>query len=217
MTDVSTRPQTASLMAIDSLPSPADPAPLGLAAFALTTFLLSAFNAGWTKGSGLEFLGYAFAYGGLTQLCAGMWEFRNRNVFGATAFSSFGAFWIGLALYFELSASAAKTASQLHNDLGWILLGFAIFTAYMMLWSAATNLAVLAVFVVLEATFIVLVFANFSNSTGLTHLGGYLGMATAALAWYASAAGVINGMRGRPVLFVGSPLVPAVSTIDVGR
>src|ERR1035438_7348415 len=78
----------------------ADPAPLGLAAFALTTFLLSAFNAGWmTKASGLAWIGYAFAYGGLCQLLAGMWEFRNRNVFGATAFSTYGGFWIGLGLY----------------------------------------------------------------------------------------------------------------------
>src|SRR5499427_10185608 len=85
--------------------SAADPAPLGLAGFALTTFLLSAFNAGWmTKASGLAWLGYAFAYGGLAQFCAGMWEFRNRNVFGATAFGSYGSFWIGLGLYFVLVA-----------------------------------------------------------------------------------------------------------------
>jgi succinate-acetate transporter protein len=87
----------------------------------------------------------------------------------------------------------------------------------MTIWSAATNLAVMAVFVVLEVTLVVLFIANFSNSTGATHLGGYLGIATAVLAWYASAAGVINGMRGRTVLFVGNPLVPAASTIDVGR
>src|SRR5580698_10945886 len=76
----------------------ADPGPLGLAAFALTTFLLSAANARWTNGNsaGTAFLGYALAYGGAAQFLAGMWEFRNRNVFGATAFSSYGAFWIGL-------------------------------------------------------------------------------------------------------------------------
>ncbi len=77
----------------------ADPAPLGLAAFALTTFLLSAANAGWmTKATGDAWLGYAFAYGGLGQLLAGMWEFRNKNVFGATAFSTYGGFWIGLGV-----------------------------------------------------------------------------------------------------------------------
>jgi len=83
----------------------ADPAPLGLAGFALTTFLLSAANAHWmTKATGAAFLGYAFAYGGLAQFAAGMWEFRNRNVFGATAFGSYGSFWIGLGLWFLLVA-----------------------------------------------------------------------------------------------------------------
>ena len=85
-----------------ALPPPgiADPAPLGLAAFALTTFLLSADNAGWmTSATGNAWLGFAFAYGGLAQLLAGMWEFRNRNVFGATAFGTYGGFWIGLAVW----------------------------------------------------------------------------------------------------------------------
>src|SRR5215468_11815360 len=84
----------------------ADPAPLGLAAFALTTFLLSAKNADWTRGTD-AWLGFAFAYGGLAQLLAGMWEFRNRNVFGATAFSTYGAFWIGLALWVLLAHASA--------------------------------------------------------------------------------------------------------------
>src|ERR1700744_5504594 len=78
----------------------ADPAPLGLAAFALTTFLLSAANAGWmTKASGDAWLGYAFAYGGFGQLLAGMWEFRNKNVFGATAFSTYGGVSMRLRLW----------------------------------------------------------------------------------------------------------------------
>src|ERR1700749_2733318 len=118
----------------------ADPAPLGLAAFALTTFLLSAKNAGWTHGTD-AWLGFAFAYGGLTQLLAGMWEFRNRNVFGATAFSTYGGFWIGLGLYIELVAGKAKNESQIHDDLGWILLAFAIFNSYMLLWSTQVNIA----------------------------------------------------------------------------
>src|ERR1035438_7377729 len=103
----------------------ADPGPLGLAAFALTTFLLSAANAHWMNGNstGLSFLGYAFAYGGLVQLLAGMWEFRNRNVFGATAFSSYGAFWIGLFLWARLVAPTAGTGNAFANQsIGWILL-----------------------------------------------------------------------------------------------
>src|SRR5579862_8313676 len=94
-----------------SLPPPADPAPLGLAAFALTTFLLSVKTAGWTHGTD-AWLGFAFAYGGAIQLLAGMWEFRNRNVFGATAFSTYGGFWIGLGLYARFVAPTAHTAHQ---------------------------------------------------------------------------------------------------------
>ena len=79
--------------------SVADPAPLGLAGFALTTFVLSAVNAGWIPKPGEPVvLGLAFAYGGLAQFCAGMWEFKRNNTFGATAFTSYGAFWIAFAL-----------------------------------------------------------------------------------------------------------------------
>ena len=113
----------------------ADPAPLGLAAFALTTFLLSAKNADWmSHATGNAWLGYAFAYGGLIQLLAGMWEFRNRNVFGATAFSTYGSFWIGLGLWVLLVARQAPPAGMTATafgaatgkDLAWILLAFAI-------------------------------------------------------------------------------------------
>src|SRR5437763_14651100 len=102
----------------------ADPAPLGLAAFALTTFLLSAKNAGWTHGTD-AWLGYALGYGGLVQLLAGMWEVRNRNVFGSTAFSTYGGFWIGLGLYILLAAPKANALEQA-NDRGWNPLAFAI-------------------------------------------------------------------------------------------
>jgi uncharacterized protein len=188
----------------------ADPAPLGLAAFALTTFLLSAKNAGWTDGTD-AWLGYAFAYGGLVQLLAGMWEFRNRNVFGATAFSTYGGFWIGLFLYVRLAApEAAKAAAGgnpedlIQNDLGWILLAFAIFNTYMLLWSTQVNYAVFAVFLTLEVTEVVLFIGNFSHSTGTVKLGGWIGVLTALTAWYASSAGVVNGMGGRLSLPVGA-------------
>ncbi len=190
----------------------ADPAPLGLAAFALTTFLLSAFNAGWmTKSSGLAWVGYAFAYGGLCQLLAGMWEFRNRNVFGATAFSTYGGFWIGLGLYFQLYgaklATHPLTASLFSRDVAWILLAFAIFNTYMLLWSTAVTKAVFAVFLTLEITEILLFAGNFALSTGLVKAGGYVGVLTALVAWYTSSAGVFNGMRGRAVVPVGKPFI----------
>jgi len=184
------------------IPLAADPAPLGLAAFALTTFLLSAKNAGWTDG-GDAWLGFAFAYGGLAQLLAGMWEFRNRNVFGATAFSTYGSFWIGLGLYVLLVEEGSPNA---FNDLGFILLAFAIFNTYMLLWSTRVTTAVFLVFLTLELTEIVLFLGFFSDSEGIIQAGGVIGVVTAAVAWYTSAAGVVNGMAGRQVLKVGGPL-----------
>jgi succinate-acetate transporter protein len=193
-------------IAIKETPTAADPAPLGLAAFALTTFLLSAFNAGWTKGT-VAFLGFALAYGGIAQLLAGMWEFKNRNVFGATAFSTYGAFWIGVAVYFLLVVPQFKpTAVELNNDLGWIAVAFVIFNTYMLLWSLFVSRAVFGVFLTLEVTFILLAIGNFSNHTGIVKAGGIAGVVTAAVAWYASSAGVINGMAARKVLPTGQPL-----------
>jgi succinate-acetate transporter protein len=193
-------------VAIKEVPSIADPAPLGLAAFALTTFLLSAFNAGWTRGT-VAFLGFALAYGGVAQLLAGMWEFRNRNVFGATAFSTYGAFWIGVAVYFLLVVPEFKpTAAELNNDLAWISLAFLIFNSYMLLWSLFVNRAVFAVFLTLEITFLLLAIGHFDTNINLVKAGGIAGVVTAAVAWYASAAGVINGMASRKILPVGAPL-----------
>jgi hypothetical protein len=189
-----------------SLPLAADPGPLGLAAFALTTFLLSAKNATWTHGTD-AWLGFAFAYGGLTQLLAGMWEFRNRNVFGATAFSTYGGFWIGLGLYVELVAGKAKNEAQIHDDLGWILLAFAIFNTYMLLWSTQVNAAVFMVFLTLEITEIVLFIGFFNNNADTIKTGGVIGVVTAACAWYTSAAGVINNMAPKPILPVGKPVL----------
>jgi uncharacterized protein len=194
----------------------ADPAPLGLAAFALTTFLLSAANAKWmTSATGDAWLGYAFAYGGLGQIIAALWEFRNRNVFGATAFGTYGGFWIGLGLWALLVAPApagapplvaAAHAAATVKDLGWILLAFAIFNTYMLLASTQVNGAIFAVFLTLEATEIVLFIGFFSGNATTIKIGGYVGVLTAVVAWYTSAAGVINGMRGKPTLPVGKPL-----------
>ena len=198
----------ASVAPASALPGIADPAPLGLAAFALTTFLLSAINAGWAKNTtGGDWWGYAIAYGGLCQLLAGMWEFRNKNVFGATAFATYGGFWIGLGLWLLHIAPSATNPLQINRDLGWILLAFAIFNTYMLIWSTQVNMAVFAVFLTLELTEIILFIGNFSGSTGTVKFGGYVGVVTAAAAWYASAAGVANGMGGRLSVPVGRPLL----------
>jgi uncharacterized protein len=185
----------------------ADPAPLGLAAFALTTFLLSAANAGLMKSAtGDAWLGYAFAYGGLGQLIAGLYEFRNKNVFGATAFCTYGGFWIGLGLWALLVAPNAASATAANHDLGWILLAFAIFNTYMLIWASQLNAAVFTVFLTLELTEIVLFIGFLGNNANIIKVGGYVGIVTAVAAWYTSAAGVISGIKGRPVLPVGGPL-----------
>jgi hypothetical protein len=194
----------------------ADPAPLGLAGFALTTFLLSAKNADWmSHASGLAFLGYAFAYGGIIQLLAGMWEFRNRNVFGATAFATYGGFWIGLYFWVKDVGGgllAKGDVAAFNHDLGWILLAFGIFNAYMLLMSTQLSLAVFLVFLTLELTEIVGAIANFNAGahvapTSAVKVAGYIGIVTALVAWYTSAAGVANGMTGKLRLPVGKPLL----------
>jgi uncharacterized protein len=213
------------LSSTDDAPAPAappatgvaDPAPLGLAAFALTTFLLSAVNAGWAKNTtGFDWWGFAIAYGGLCQLLAGMWEFRNRNVFGATAFSTYGGFWIGVGLWLHFIAGpvAATEGLKVDRDLAWILLAFAIFNTYMLIISSQVNVAVFLVFLTLELTEIFLFIGLFTtktpvlppNTAGLITVGGFIGIVTALVAWYTSAAGVMNGIAGRAVFPVGKPL-----------
>ncbi len=199
-------------MAVDTKPIPplADPAPLGLGAFALTTFVLSAHNA---FGAGtvplLAFFGVAVFYGGIGQFMAGMFEFRNKNVFGATAFTTYGAFWLGLAAFVGLILLGKVPVADIAPAQAWILLAFAIFNTYMMLWSTRVSMAVFLVFLTLEITEILLVIGNLNKDvagSGVIALGGYMGIVTAAVAWYASAAAVVNGMAGHMVLPTGAPL-----------
>jgi hypothetical protein len=194
---------------VESVPV-ADPAPLGLAAFALTTFLLSGHNASFIPDA--VWVGPALFYGGLCQLLAGMWEFRNRNVFGATAFSTYGGFWMGLGIIVVLADvskgfAASLAGANLTNGLAWFLLAFAIFNTYMLLHSMRVSTAVFLVFLALEITEIVLVIGFFNISHGGSawwlHAGGWCGIVTAAVAWYTSAAGVVNGMAPAPVMPVG--------------
>jgi succinate-acetate transporter protein len=185
-----------------SAPAPAiaDPGPLGLAGFAATTFVLSSFNANLIDAS-LEavVLPLALFYGGLVQLLAGMWEFRKGNTFGATAFCSYGAFWLSYAGYAKFVAGGLP-ADTAHQATGLFLLIWTIFTVYMTVAALRTNGALLAVFVALSATFLLLTIAEFGESSGATKVGGWLGLVTAVLAWYASFAVVTNSTWKRGVL-----------------
>jgi len=178
----------------------ADPGPLGLAAFALTTFVLSFFNAGLVsdKAEPIVF-GLTFAYGGLAQFLAGMWEFRTGNTFGAVAFSSFGAFWLSFWAYVQFYADKIPAADAGHA-VGLYLIAWGIFTTYMFVASLRTTAAVATVFGLLALTFFALGIGEAGAHTGITKLGGWLGLATALVAWYASFAGVTNATFGRVVL-----------------
>src|SRR5436305_10545660 len=182
--------------------TPADPGPLGLAGFAGTTFVLSLMNANWVSAKGIgAVLALAIAYGGIAQLVAGIWEFRTGNTFGAVAFCSFGAFWISFFFLVRLTPAALITPHALSAYL-WM---WAIFTTYMFFASLRTTAAIALVFLLLAVTFILLAIGDMGTGhTSITHAGGYVGIATAIAAWYASFAAVLNSTFGRIVL----PVVP---------
>lgn len=183
----------------------ADPAPLGLAAFALTTFILSLANANVWPAAASAAVALSVAYGGTTQLLAGMWEFKRNNTFGATAFSSYGAFWIG---FFVLEKFVPLKAADVPTAVGTFLLAWGIFTLYMTVASLRVSAAIVVVFVLLTVTFFLLAVGAYESSAGWTHAGGWVGVATAAAAWYASFAGVVNSTFKRVVIPV-YPLAPA--------
>ncbi|HEX7536832.1 MAG TPA: acetate uptake transporter [Dermatophilaceae bacterium] len=186
-------------------PSPgahiADPGPLGLAAFALTTFMLSAFNSGLApKSAEVVVLGVALFYGGIAQLCAGMWEFAKGNTFGALAFSSYGAFWMSFWYLVSHAKDLPTTGTDAAQGIGVFLLAWTIFTLYMTVVTARISGLLFTLFAVLAVTFAFLAMGEFAGSTTLTHIGGYLGLLTACVAWYGSFAGVLNGTAKKVVM-----------------
>ncbi len=181
-----------------------DPGPLGLAAFALTTFVLSMFNAHIVRVSAEPIVfGLALAYGGIAQMLAGMWEFRTGNTFGAVAFTSFGAFWISFWAFVQFYAADVPPTAAGHA-VGLFLISWGIFTTYMLVASLRTTVAVMVVFLLLAITFFLLGAGNARGSENLIKAGGYFGLATAIAAWYASFAAVTNSTFGRVVL----PVMP---------
>ena len=183
---------------------PADPGPLGLNCFALTTFLLSLVNAGLipAAAAGHVWLTSALVFGGAAQIMAGLWEFRTRNIFGATAFISYGGFWVSLALLVIFKKNGLIADTDMTLILAWFLTAWTIFTFYMWIGSFATNKGLALVFTLLIITFILLDIGHFTNPAW-NIVGGYFGLATAFAAWYVSAAGILNAVYGKTVLPVG--------------
>ena len=201
------------LPAVPQAYSTADPAPLGLAAFAMTTFALSLGNAKiWGPGADAA-IALALVYGGAVQLFAGMWEFVRKNTFGALAFSSYGAFWISYYVFGKFVAGGIP-AADVPQAVGVFLLGWTIFTFYMVLPSLRVSAAVAGVFILLTITFVLLTIGAFRSQTTVTEWGGYFGIATAAVAWYTSFAGVVNETF-KKALIPTIPLAPTPAPLVV--
>ena len=182
----------------------ADPVPVGLAGFGLTTFMLSLIEAGIIDKSAMPVvLGSALAYGGLLQLVAGMWAFVRNNTFAAVALGSYGAFWIS---FWALNAFyMAKVPTHEQNDaLALFLISWGIFSFYMWIVSFRVNLAVMLVFLTLWPAYVLIGIGTAGDSSTIVHIGGVFGIATAVLAWYVSFADTLHNTIGRRLL----PLVP---------
>lgn len=180
----------------------ANPAPLGLAGFALTTFVLNVHNAGIIDLGAALPLG--LFYGGLAQLIAGFLEFATGNTFGMTAFSSYGAFWIALASMVLFEMNGWIPADAMDGWLLWTLIAWTIFTAYMT-WGTfgLGNRTLQIVFVSLLVLFILLDIGNATGNTAIIRVAGWEGIWTALTAWYLSAAEIVNPAFGREVLPIG--------------
>jgi succinate-acetate transporter protein len=180
--------------------SPADPGPLGLMAFAGTTFVLSMINSRIVGGGALPAVfGLTLVYGGLIQILAGMWEFRTGNTFGAVVFTSYGAFWISFYILIHTSVLAIP-AKEVASSIGLWLWMWTIFTGILFIASLRTAGIIVLVFALLLITFIFLSIGFSGNTLSTIKIGGYFGIATAIVAWYAGAAGIINSTFGRTVL-----------------
>ena len=178
-----------------------NPAPLGLAGFALTTTLLSLINAGLLSGDGLNLvLACALAFGGTAQAFAGLCELPRGNTFGFTAFVSYGAFWWSFALFALFLHDKVPTAF-----IGWYLFIWGVFSLYMWLATFRSPRVLQLVFLTLWITFFLLAASEWTGLVGVKNAGGYMGLITAVLAFYLSAAELINESYGRTVLAIGAP------------
>jgi uncharacterized protein len=188
----------------------ADPGPLGLSGFALTTLVLSAINAGIivpnASANQTIFVGVAVFYGGLAQLLAGMWEFRAGNTFGATAFTSYGAFWLSLAAVFIPAFGIGATLKNAMPAVGLVLLGWTIFTGLMAVGALRINGALAGVFVALFLAFLALTIGFLGSSTGWIKVGGWFGIITALIAWYTAFAGIMRSVTGGKMALPVFPL-----------
>lgn len=181
----------------------ANSAPLALAAFAVCAFMLSMINAHAVNAAATPYVwGAGFAFGGITQLVAGLIQLRTGNTFTGVLFSAYGAFWLSLFAIVELFQPSVPL-DQRGPALGLFLYAFGGFTLYMLLASFRTNVVTVVALAALVATLFLLASGNYFAHGGLIEAGGWTGLVVAALASYLSFAGVAEASYGRPVAPVG--------------
>lgn len=181
----------------------ANPAPLGLMGFGMTTVLLNIHNAGFFPFSAMV-LAMGLCYGGTAQIIAGILEFRKNNTFGLTAFTSYGFFWISLIVLIELPKMGLADATSA-AFMGCYLTMWGIFTAFMWVGTLPGNKALQFVFGSLTVLFALLAIHNFTHSEFLGHIAGWVGIVCGGSAIYLAMAEVINEQHGRTVLPIGEP------------
>ncbi len=199
----------------DQIVKPANPAPLGLVAFGLTTVVLSLVNAGIIPADAEPVVfPLAFAFGGLGQIITGAMEFRNGNTFGTVAFTSYGLFWWWFAfLNWAIAAKIQPAPSAV--GVGVTLLMWGVFTLYMWISTFRSNMGLWLVFLTLWITFFLL--AGGALGVGTKGIGGLVGLVCGLLAMYVSFAEVTNSAFGRAVLPLGNPILSATASPEPAR
>lgn len=195
-----------ALSAPSTLPKIANPAPLGLAAFGVTTVVLSCINAGVLPPEAVAaVVPLAFAFGGLAQLITGVLEFANGNTFGTVAFTAYGAFWCWYSLLvWTVGAGWIKPPAAV--GVGAVLAMWGVFTFYMWIATFKANKGIFTTFLLLWITFFLLASGDLGWTMG-KKLGGFVGLATGVVALYVSFAEVVNATFGKTAVPLGSPIV----------
>lgn len=193
--------QSAGPQTLTIADSTANPAPLGLLCFGLTTVMLSMHNAGFF-GLDAMILAMAVFYGGIAQVFAGVFEWRKNNTFAATAFISYGFFWLtlaGIITFPKLGLAERPSEVAMASYLGiWGLLSFVMFIGTLRL-----NRALQATFFLLVITFALLAIGDLIGSATLTMLAGWVGIVLGFTAIYTGLAQVINEVYGRVLMPLG--------------
>jgi len=180
----------------------ANPAPLGLCAFGMTTVLLNFHNAGLFEINSM-ILAMGIFYGGLAQVIAGIIEAKKNNTFGLTAFTSYGFFWLSLVALIVMPKMGWMAAPS-ENAMVAYLAVWGVFTLLLFFGTLKLNRALQFVFATLTLLFFLLALGDYTGNSTIKHVAGYEGIICGASAIYTGVAGLLNEMFGRTVLPIGS-------------